>query len=186
MCRCSSYLLEALFLSFNVPSLLQFPTKQMMKGVTPPKPWEGIHSWMINIAKLSKTRVFKGVTPLKPWEGIHVWMINIPKLSKTRVFEGVTPLKPWEGSNIWTISWLGIKPWEGMHFRGVTPFEDYFICFLACQHSQHTLAAPVSTWTRHEVPNLSRWDPFWATIFAIDTPVQIKINPIDPWNDHIC
>ena len=181
MCRCSSYLLEALFLSFNVPSLLQFPTKQMVKGVTPPKPWEGIHFWMINIAKLSKTRVFKGVTPLKPWEGIHVWMINIPKLSKTRVFEGVTPLKN-HGRVVIFEPYLGLAL---NHERvcisgGVTPFEDYFICFLACQHSQHTLAAPVSTWSQPEHPNLSRWDPFWATIFAIDTPFQIKINPIDP------
>ena len=131
MCRCSSYLLEALFLSFNVPSLLQFPTKQMVKRVTPPKPWEGIHSWIINIAKLSKIRVFKGVTPLKPWEDIYVWIINIPKLSKTRVFKGVIPLKPWEGSNIWTISWIGIKPWEGMHFRGSDPLRGLFHMFFS-------------------------------------------------------
>ena len=73
---------------------------------------------MINIVKISKVHIFKGVIPLKPWEGIYIWIISIPKLSKICVFEGVTSLKLSEDSNIWIISWLGIKPWKRIYFRG--------------------------------------------------------------------
>ena len=158
----------------------------MVKGVTPPKPWEGIHFWMINIAKLSKTRVFKGVTPLKPWEGIHVWMINIPKLSKTRVFEGVTPLKPWEGSNIWTISWLGIKPWEGMHFRGSDPLRGLFHMFFSMSTLPTHIGGPSVNLKSTRAPQsfslrsiLSHNLCHWYTISNQDKPHW-------SWNDHIC
>ena len=101
------------------------------EGGHSPKTIRGYSIFEDSYPNLSKTRVLKGVTPPKPWEGIHFWMINIAKLSKTRVLKGVTPLKPWEGSDIWTISWLGIKPWEGMHFRGSDPLRGLFHMFFS-------------------------------------------------------
>ena len=157
-----------------------------MKGVTPPKPWEGIQFLRINIQIYQKLVFWRGSLPPKPWEGIHFWMNNIAKLSKTRVLKGVTPLKPWEGSDIWTISWLGIKPWEGMHFRGSDPLRGLFHMFFSMLTLPTNMGGPsVNLKSTRALQSFSLRSILshnlchWYTMSNQDKPHW-------SWNDHIC
>ena len=139
------------------------------------------------ISKSTKNSCFGGGHSLKTMRGyvvIFEWLIS--QTIKNSCFWGGHSLKkPWEGSNIWTISWLGIKPWEGMHFRGSDPLQGLFHMFFSMLTLPTHIGGPSLNLKSTRAPQsfslrsiLSHNLCHWYTISNQDKPHW-------SWDDHI-